>query len=290
MRIEPWVYSYRLLGKAVKPLLPHFEDLHNSLREAGVKISFSAYVSMMLFSSILAFTASLIILPLAFFILNVPLNPTSGILVLLISLSSGIITLLVIYSYPKVKASARKNPIELNLTYILNFFTLLSSSNVPPRSIFRALASIGTLKSVQKEFRDIVRDVEIFGRDLLSAIVDNMKYTPSKSLRDILNGYVATIRTGGDPTEFLRLSTENAMKDRMIKLDRMLESLSALAEIYIMVLVAMPLLFVVMFATFGMLGGESSGMMSSMLYLLTYAFIPIAGAFLIVVLSTYEVG
>lgn len=290
MRLEPWVYSYKLLGRAVKPLLPHLEDLHNSLREAGIKISFAAYVSLMLLSSLLAYLASLIILPLAFFFLRIPLNLTSGILIILVSLSSGIMTLLIIYSYPKVKASARKNPIELNLTYILNFFTLLSSSNVPPRSIFRALASIDTLKPAQKEFRDIVRDVEVFGKDLLSSIVDNMKYTPSKSLRDILNGYVATIRTGGDPTEFLRLNTDDVMKERLTKLDAMLESLSALSEIYIMVLVAMPLLFIVMFATFGMLGGESGGTLSSMLYLLTYAFIPIAGAVLIVILSTYEVG
>ncbi|MGQ9679972.1 MAG: type II secretion system F family protein [Candidatus Bathyarchaeia archaeon] len=198
--------------------------------------------------------------------------------------------MLIIYVYPKVKASARKTPIELNLTYILNFLTLLSSSNVSPRMIFRSMANIDALKSVRKEFRDIVRDVEIFGRDLLSSIIDNMDYTPSRNLKEVLTGYVATIRTGGDPAEYLRISTENAMKERMIKLDTMLESLSAIAEIYIMVLVAMPLLFVVMFTTLGMLGGGSSGTLALILYLLTYAFIPIAGAILIVVLSTFEVG
>lgn len=292
MRFEPWTYAYRILGRYTRPILHHFEDLHKNLKEAGLYISFPAYISLMFLVAILVFIASILLSPYLFsLILKIDLI-SIGVLILslMFALSSSIIAMLIIYAYPKVKASARKTPIELNLTYILNFLTLLSSSNVSPRMIFRSMANIDALKSVRKEFRDIVRDVEIFGRDLLSSIIDNMDYTPSRNLKEVLAGYVATIRTGGDPTEYLRISTENAMKERMIKLDTMLESLSAIAEIYIMVLVAMPLLFVVMFTTLGMLGGGSSGTLALILYLLTYAFIPIAGAILIVVLSTFEVG
>jgi len=134
----------------------------------------------------------------------------------------------------------------------------------------------------------MVRDVEVFGQDLLTSILENAKYTPSDNLREILNGYVATVKTGGNPTEYLRISTRNIMKEKMVKLDLMLESLSALAEIYIMVLVAMPLLFVVMFATLGMLGGGTMNP-TIMLYLLAYLGIPIMATILIVVISTYTV-
>jgi len=79
------------------------------------------------------------------------------------------------------------------------------------------------------------------------------------------------------------------MKERMVKLDLMLESLSAMAEIYIMVLVAMPLLFVVMFATLGMLGGAGTMNPALMLYLLTYVGIPIMATILVVVISTFSV-
>jgi len=98
---------------------------------------------------------------------------------------------------------------------------------------------------------------------------------------------VATIRTGGNPTEYLRISTENIMKEKMVKLDLMLESLSALAEIYIMILVAMPLLFVALFATLGMLGGGGAMNPALMLYLLAYMGIPIMAIILIVVISTF---
>ena len=70
----------------------------------------------------------------------------------------------------------------------------------------------------------------------------------------------------------------------------MLESLSAMAEIYIMVLVATPLLFVVLFATLGMIGGGGMGGfdMGTLLYLLTYLGIPIMGAIMMVIMSTFE--
>jgi len=167
---------------------------------------------------------------------------------------------------------------------------LLSSSNVPPKRIFGSMATIDTLREVQQEFGNIVRDVEVFGQDLLTSILENVKYVPSKRLQEVLTGYVSTIRTGGNPTEYLRICTENIMKEKMVKLDLMLESLSALAEIYVMVLVAMPLLFVAMFATLGMLGGGGAMNPAMMLYLLAYLGIPIMASILIVVLSTFTTG
>jgi flagellar protein FlaJ len=200
---------------------------------------------------------------------------------------SSIFTFLALYVYPGIKSSNRRVPIEVNLPYISSFLTLLSSSNVSPRTIFNSVAKIDTLREVQQEFSNIVRDVEVFGQDLLTSILENAKYTPSEKLREILIGYVATIRTGGDPTEYLRITTKNIMKEKMVKLDVMLESLSAMAEIYIMVIVAMPLLFVVMFATLGMLGGAGAMNPSILLYLLTYVGIPILAAILVVVISTF---
>jgi len=200
---------------------------------------------------------------------------------------SSIFTLILIYVYPGIKGSNRRIPIEVNLPYISSFLTLLSSSNVSPRTIFRSVARIDTLREVRQEFSNVVKDVEVFGQDLLTSILENAKHTPSERLREILTGYVATVRTGGDPTEYLRISTENVMKEKMVKLDVMLESLSAMAEIYIMVLVAMPLLFVVMFATLGMLGGAGVMNPRFMLYLLAYMGIPILATILVVIISAF---
>ena len=244
----------------------------------------------MIFISIISFvvslTLSLVMLPL----IGVPFfSPTTFILSFLFAGLTLIMTLIIAYAYPGMKASNRKLPIENNMPYISNFLTLLSSSNVPPSTIFRSVARIDTLKEVRQEFSNIVRDVEIFGVDLMNSILENAKYTPNDKLRELLIGYVATVRTGGNPTDYLKVQCENVTRERMSKLDVMLESLSAMAEIYIMVLVAMPLLFVVLFATLGMIGSGGTALNPRLfLYLLTYAGIPIMGAVMTVVISTFE--
>jgi len=280
-----------MLGKNVRMLLPHFKDLQSSLKKGGVRIVFPAYISFMVMMSILAFAVVMMLLP---FLLPIILHTRflsveNFILSIMFAALSSITTFILIYIYPGMKSSNRRIPIEINLPYISSFLALLSSSNVPPRTIFRSVAKIDTLKEVRQEFSNIVRDVEVFGQDLLTSVLENAKYTPSDKLKEILNGYVITIRTGGNSTEYLQISTENIMKEKMVKLDLMLESLTALAEIYIMVLVAMPLLFVVLFATLGMLGGGGAMNPALMLYLLTYVGIPIMATILIVVISTFAV-
>lgn len=260
------------------------------LKKGGVRIAFQAYVSFMILTSIIVFIVAMtllpFLLPIIFHFQFISLENFA--VSLMFAVFSSVFTLILMYVYPGIKASNRKIPIENNLPYISSFLALLSSSNVPPKTIFRSVAKIDTLQEVRHEFSNIVRDVEVFGEDLMTSILENAKLTPNEKLREMLNGYVATVRTGGNPTEYLKVTTENVMREKMIKLDLMLESLSALAEIYIMVMVAMPLLFVVLFATLGMLGGGGAINPTLLLYLLAYAGIPIMAMILIVVISTFE--
>lgn len=292
-KFEPYAFAFKLFGKRIQRILPYFNDLHNQLKKGGMRISFTAYLSFMLLCSIIGFIVSMTILPFLLpAVLHWSLLSSQNFLFsFALSALTSIVVFIMIYAYPGTKSSQRKAPIDANLPYLSSFMALLSSSNVPPRLIFRSMAKIDTLKEIHQEFGNIVRDVEVFGEDLLTSILENVKYTPSKRLQEVLTGYVSTIRTGGDPTEYLRVSTENTMKEKMVRLDLMLESLSALAEIYIMVLVAMPLLFIAMFAVLGMLGGGGGAMNPAlMLYLLAYIGIPLMASLLIVVISTVTTG
>jgi flagellar protein FlaJ len=293
MKFEPWTTAYNLFNKRLQKIYPQFKQLHVKMKEGGILIAYKAYVAFMVLMSIIAMVVAIpttfILLPL---IGGIPIfSGLNIVLSLVVGVLAALVTLIAMYAYPSMKASNRKGPIDNNLPYIANFLTLLSSSNVPPSLIFKSMAKIDTLKEVKLEFGNIVRDVEIFGSDLMNAIVETAKTTPNKDLREILMGYVATVRTGGNPTEYLKVTSQQITKERVSKLDMMLESLSAVAEIYIMVLVATPLLFTVLFATLGMIGGGGgmAGMsMSTILYLLTYLGIPIMGAVMMVIMSTFE--
>lgn len=291
MKFQPWQTAYNLLNARVERFYPGFQDMHVQLKKGGILIAYKAYVAFMVFVSIIAFIASMIV-SLVFlpFVMGFAFLP-SVIASIVIAATTALLSMLLMYLYPALKASNRKGPIDKNLPYITSFLTLLSSSNVPPSTIFRSMAKIDTLSEVRLEFSNIIRDIEIFGKDLLTAINENARLTASDALGEILLGYVATVRTGGNPTEYLKVTSEKITKERMGKLDVMLESLSAMAEIYIMLLVAAPLLFVILFVTLGMIGGGAglAGMsMTTILYLLTYIGIPLMGMTMIVLISTIE--
>jgi archaeal flagellar protein FlaJ len=292
MKFEPWAIAFHLLNKKLAKVYPQFQELHIQLKKGGVLIAFKAYVAFMVLTSIIVFATAI---PVSFILLPILVGfPFLSVInfsfALVIAVSASLITLMILYLYPGLKAGGRKGPIDRNLPYITNFLTLLSSSNVPPSVIFESMAKIDSLKEVRLEFSNIIRDIGLFGNDLMSSIVENAKLTPNDSLGEILEGYVATVRTGGNPTEYLKITTEAITKERMGKLDMMLESLAAMAEIYIMMLVAAPLLFIVLFVTLGMIGSSSIGgmSMSLVLYLLTYLGIPILGAIMMVIMSTFE--
>ena len=292
MKFQPWATAYNLLNKKLEGIYPQFQEIHIQLKKGGVLIAFKAYIAFMILTSIIVFVATiptaLILLPL---LSGMPfLSVMNFAFSLVIAATASLITMMVMYLYPGMKANSRKGPIDRNLPYISSFLTLLSSSNVPPSIIFETMSKIDTLSEVRLEFTNIIRDVEIFGGDLLSSIVDNAKLSANDQLGEVLQGYVATVKTGGNPTEYLKITTETITKDRIGKLDIMLESLAAMAEIYIMMLVAAPLLFMVLLVTLGMIGSTSIGgiSMSTALYLLTYAGIPILGAIMMVIMSTFE--
>ena len=292
MKFEPWDFAYKKLNKRLGRFYPQFQELHIQLKKGGVLIAYKAYVAFMILTSIIAFiiamAASFLIIPLITKITYFSgMNFTFS---LAAAAVTAMATIMVMYIYPGMKASNRNGPIDKNLPYISNFLTLLSSSNVPPSVIFESVAKIDTLKEARLEFSNIIRDIQIFGSDLMSSILDNARLTPSDSLRELLIGYVATVRTGGNPTEYLKVTSEKISQERMTKLDAMLESLSAMAEIYIMLLVAAPLLFAVLFVTLGMIGSGTVGglSMGTLLYLMTYLGIPILGAVLMVMISSFE--
>ena len=292
-KFQPWITAYNLLNTKLSKIYPKFIRLHLQLKKGGVLIAYKAYVAFMILTSIIAFIAtimtSIIVLP---FILRIPhLSALNFLFSLGLAVAAALIAMLVMYIYPGTKANGRKGPIDRNLPYITNFLTLLSNSNVPPSTIFKSMSRIETLKEVRHEFSNIVRDVEVFGKDLMTAIMENAQLSPNKALSEILVGYVATVRTGGNPSVYLTITSEKVSKEKLSKLDAMLESLSAMAEIYIMLLVAAPLLFAVLFATLGMIGGGGgiAGIgMGTLFYLLTYAGIPIMGVTMMVIMATFE--
>ena len=284
---KPQVFAYNILGGKTAKLLPLFKDLDTNLEKSNIKINFKAYVSLTILSSLMASISTLILAPIIFhFLLGMPM--LSALLFGLgISMLSGAFTIISFYLYPIYKADNLKRKLEDELPFTTGYMTVLAGSGVTPEKIFLSIARMDVPLAITEESRRIVRDVELFGTDIISALERASKRSPSEKFKNFLEGFIATIHSGGNLVSYLTERSRQYMELKKVALKKFADTLSILSEFYVAVLVAGPLLFVVMLSVMSMLGGGGMGILDPklLLYLLTYIGIPVSSIIFIIILD-----
>jgi len=285
---KPQVVAYRLLGEKTVKLLPLFRDLDVNLQRSGLNVSFKGFVSLAILTTLLASFSVWIIVPLVALLLF----HLSAFLSLLYTvgamLFAGAFSIIGFYLYPIIKADSRKRNLEDGLPFTTGYLSILAGAGVPPAQMFRSLAKIDSSLAISQEAKHIVRDVELFGVDIISAMESASKQTPSQKFKELLEGFIATMHSGGDLAKYLSERSMQFMRLKRIALRRLGDTLGVLAEFYVVMLVAGPLILVVMLAVMAMLGGGGQGLFNPrlMLYLLTYLGIPVGSTVFLVILDT----
>jgi flagellar protein FlaJ len=286
---KPQAFAFQVIGEKTARFFPLFKDVDVNLSRSGMRISFRAYVSLAILMSLLASFSLFIFIPIIFFhILHLP--PLSSILFGVgASLLGGALTLIGFYLYPIYCADALKRRLEDGLPFTAGYMAILAGADVPPDHIFRSLARVGAPLAVSDEARTIVRDVELFGLDILSALESASSRTPSTRFKELLEGFIATVHSGGSLVKYLTDRSRQFMKLKRITLTRLSDTLGVLSEFYVTVLVAGPLILVVMLSVMVMLGGGMSGLLNPrlLLYLLTYLGIPVGSLVFLIILDAF---
>jgi len=284
---KPQILAYRLLGERTVRLLPLFKDVDLNLQKSGLKVSFKGYVSLAILTTLLTSISVCVIVPLvSLLVFHLPL-----ILTLLYTagatLFAGAFSIIGFYVYPIIKADSAKRNLEDGLPFTTGYLSILADAGVPPAQMFRSLAKIDASLSICQEAKNIVRDVELFGVDIISALDSASKRTPSKKFKEMLEGFIATMHSGGELGKYLSERSAQYMRLKKIALRRLGDTLSVLAEFYVVLLVAGPLIMVVMLAVMAMLGGGMPGLMNPrlLLNLLTYLGIPLGSIVFLIMLD-----
>ncbi len=285
--VKPQVFAYRLLGERTIRLLPLFKDVDTNLQRSGLKISFKGYVSLAILTTLLASVSACVIVPLISLLI---LHLSSMLTVLYTvgaTLFAGAFSIIGFYLYPIIKADSAKRNLEDGLPFTTGYLSILAGAGVPPAQMFRSLARIDATLAICQEAKNIVRDVELFGVDIISALDSASKRAPSEKFKELLEGCIATMHSGGELSKYLSERSAQYMRLKRIALRRLGDTLGVLAEFYVVLLVAGPLIMVVMLAVMAMLGGAMPGLLNPrlLLYLLTYLGIPLGSIVFLIMLD-----
>ncbi len=187
-------------------------------------------------------------------------------------------------AFPLSKASDRSSNLEREMPFAAAYISVMASGGIAPYTSFKRLSEVELMPAMQIESREIIKDVEIFGIDPLTALDDAAKKAPLDVFKDLLSGYASTVIIGGDIGHFLERKAEDIFKARALRVKAAAERLGMLCETFIIVMVMMSLCFYILFAVQQIQGGTSTGTNLSTysgILMYTYLFTPIlSGVFI----------
>jgi len=238
-------------------------NLRRSIRASHLPYSQYSFFMMMLSCSLISIAVFIIIS--AFLLITnfqlMPSQPTNilnnNILVigiLFILMVPGII--IAIYTYPATTAAGRKSSIDLDLPYAITYMQALSMTMTLYNVIRKIYEADDLFGEVGKEFGLIVRDVEVFGDDLYTAIRNLQAVTPSKNLEEFLNDLLLLSNSGGDVTNFLSSRSAYFRESAARELENVLKTIEIMAEVYVTAFVAGPITMIIIIVAQN-LGGKS---------------------------------
>jgi flagellar protein FlaJ len=234
------------------------------LEKARIKIYPETYVSMMFFVATLTIPVPIISIVLLYFFGFMPI-------IFLVPFPFYVIVGFLLI--PMSKASDRATGLEREMPFAAAYISVMASGGIAPYNSFKRLSEVELMPAMQGEAREIIKDVEIFGIDPLTALETAAKKNPLDIFKDLLSGYASTVIIGGDIGHFLERKAEDIFKMRALRVKAAAERLGMLLETFIIVMVMMSLCFYILFSVDAIYSVGVSLYSGIILY--TYLFTPL---------------
>jgi archaeal flagellar protein FlaJ len=294
---------FNLLGKRMKGKREEYAQLRNDLISARFKTPFEVYLSTAFISSIVVGLAAAVFLGAISWILKLPtlIKYKGSVPGPLIALSAhslligtvaitifsllvfGGLTYAVFIMYPSVEAGNRRRNIDATLPYAINYVTSMSTAGITPAEVFRLLGDSPIYGESSVEARYIAREIDIFGRDLIDALRLVSASTPSKRMKEFLQGAMASISSGGNLTDYFRTKADQyALENRQTQ-KQFLDILALMAESYVTAMVAGTLFLIILQSIMSVLSGDNKPMF---LYAIVYIMIPLGSVAFVIMISS----
>lgn len=254
--------------------------LQRNLRKAGMTISADLYVSTAILSSLIAVVAVIAGGGVFLWFMRMLSSLTLGVL-FVIGPVAGFMLYRIFLFYPGVAAKNRAYKIDLALPHVIGFIHAMSRSGANVVDIFRELSTRPDAGELRNEARRFMRDVEYLGHDPLTALRDLAQSTPSRRFKEFLEVLAPIAETGGDMTAYFASKWTEYQDEAKADQGKFIQTLELYSELYITVVMLMPLLMLLVFALLGPMGGFSN----LWLFLIAYALIPIGSIAFIVLIS-----
>ncbi len=233
-------FCYDQIGSYTLDYVEYFEDLRPQLSKSGLEVSLPEYISMMVFTSIMAFTFGIFVLGT---LMTLSTGASGFIFALIISIVSSAGSLIGFYLYPSIIIKDRATKMRDTLPFATMYMSTLAGTGTSVGELFKNLSKTEEYGEISKEAKKINRDIETFGMDVTEALQRAAERTPSKDFKELLWGINHTITSGGSLRAFLHERADTLMTDYQRRVESFSEQLSLVVEIYITLVIVGSIVF-----------------------------------------------
>jgi len=256
-----------------------FKQLSIELRKANFNILLESYVSVIFFTCFLSFLITLLlVLFLSFFEINLStfsINLAENPFLRLLKFSVAVILVplivfLVMYIYPSTEKNTIAKRIDWEIPFATIHMSAIANSGIEPTNIFRIIALSKEYPYFKKDIKKVLNQINLYGYDLVTALSNVSKTTPSKKASELFSGLATTINTGGDLSEFFEKRAETLMLDYKLEREKFTNTAETLMDIYITIAIAAPmvLLLVLVLLSVSNIGPNLSPGISTLIIIL----------------------
>jgi len=175
----------------------------------------------------------------------------------------------IVMKYPGMRKNNRATKINLTLHNAVAYMFAMRKGGGQLLVIFRSISENAPVYGeVALEFRQVIRDADFFGMDVVTALRHLMETTPSQKMKQFLEDMISIIETGGDLTGFLAGRVRLYQEEARFEQKEFLQFLSLISESYVTLFVAGPLFLIIIMVVMGMMGGAAVTQMALVIYLL----------------------
>ncbi len=278
-----YISSIRKFGTYFAEKRSSHADLIAALRQARIPIPVDKYLARSAVVSLLVAVGALLLAVL----ICIPLYTLFGAKVFLLAIPvplvfGGIAYYLFSY-YPKFRSGEIAASIDRSLPSAITYMYALSRGGLELVEILESLArQRHVYGGVADHVGYVVRDIRYLNIDIIKALHDASERSPSRNMRDFLDGLVMVIDSGGSLTEYFKIKSSYYYKQAGADQEKYLNTLGMIAEGYITVFVAGPLFLMTILVVVGMIDSSSIILLNALIY----GLIPGATLLCVLLLST----
>ncbi|MEK6890264.1 MAG: type II secretion system F family protein [Nanoarchaeota archaeon] len=223
-----------------------FKDLNRFLRKANIEILLESYISLIFLTTLIASVFS-IIGGTVFFYMYTGAITQRIIISLAIIFLIPVATYFILYFYPSTEKDSLEGKIDQELPFAVIHMSAISGSGIEPSSIFKIIGLSKEYPNLAKEIRKILNQINIYGYDLVTALNNVSRNTPSAKLAELLLGLSTNISSGGALQTFFEKRAETLLLTYRLEREKFTKTAETFMDIYITVVIAAPMILLLIF-------------------------------------------